>query len=568
MRNLQFFRDLQLTELFSKRISEVRKHSRVTTILFICFTALVIFKVKNSKQILFQPSSNTKCSDKFDQNITASVIVGYDTLTVIYITGERNNTSKGGVNNTSNIPVKHEQGLFKELAPLFNKNSCLSRFQHSSYRKNKPYNPSPYLISKLRAYQDLHSRCGPLTLSYKRAIRKLSSPSSSTSTTTTDPTQCKYLVWTPANGLGNRIVSITSAFLYALLQSRVLLVEFRPEMDDLFCEPFPNSTWLFPNSFPLTHNWTNITSLKDQVNSRPLYFLNLQHGNGDFTIRHFHCNDTQSLLQTFPVLILKTDQYFAPSLFLMPSFKQELNRMFPLKGSVFHLLGRYLFNPSNNAWGLITRFYQAYLAHSDMKIGLQVRVFAVNKVPYEQIMKQILSCILPNHILPSFGTNVSLSQNSTPTPISKSVLVSSLYPQFSEQLRNMYWVRPTLTGDVIGVYQPSHEEYQKFGDNMHNMKAWAEMYLLSLCDVLVTSGQSTFGYVAQGLGGLKPWILDKLDGRNARNSSCKRGISSEPCFHIAPTNDCSGDKIGNITAVNSHLRQCEDMWWGMKLVND
>ncbi|PRQ45003.1 putative Type 1 galactoside alpha-(1,2)-fucosyltransferase [Rosa chinensis] len=37
-------------------------------------------------------------------------------------------------------------------------------------------------------------------------------------------------------------------------------------------------------------------------------------------------------------------------------------------------------------------------------------------------------------------------------------------------------------------------------------RACSEMYLLSLTDVLITISWSTFGYVAQSLGGLTPWI--------------------------------------------------------------
>ncbi|KAL9242835.1 hypothetical protein vseg_016795 [Gypsophila vaccaria] len=556
MRNLQILGNLQSSE----NLSEVKKYTKTAAILFICLTSLVIFKVKDTKlNILFQSSSNATSSlQKFVHNITSSAIVD-----------DLNNATKCANSNTNTI--NHTQvDLFEELlASGFDKDSCLSRYQRSSYRKNQPYRPSPYLISKLRAYQELHFRCGPQTSSYRQTISKVSSSSSNFNVSV----PCKYLVWTPANGLGNRIVSLTSAFLYALLESRVLLVEFEAEMDDLFCDPFPNSTWILPKNFPNRHHWTKVPSFETVLNSGdasllpPIVHLNLQHGNGDPMIRHFHCNSSQFLLDTVPILILRSDQYFAPSFFLMSSFTEELNRMFPQKGSVFHLLGHYLFNPSNEAWGLITRFYQAYLAKADTKIGLQIRVFPLSdqKLPYDQIMKQILDCALNNHILPSFATNNSLAQNSTPK--SNAVLVSSLYPQFSELLRNMYWTKPTSTGDAIGVYQPSHEEHQKFGDNVHNMKAWTEMYLLSLCDVLVTSGQSTFGYVAHGLAGLNPWILNKIDGASTRYPTCKRGISSDPCFHIAPKADCRGNKIDNITSVNTNLWECEDMWWGIKLLN-
>jgi xyloglucan fucosyltransferase len=131
-------------------------------------------------------------------------------------------------------------------------------------------------------------------------------------------------------------------------------------------------------------------------------------------------------------------------------------------------------------------------------------------------------------------------------------------------------MRPTVNGDVIGVYQPSHEEAQQFGNNIHNIKAWAEINILSLSDVLVTSSWSTFGYVAQGLGGLKPWILYVPTGGQTNDQPCPRAMSMEPCFHFPPNyyqNAGTGRRLDTVSPV-PHIRQCEDASTGIKLVND
>jgi xyloglucan fucosyltransferase len=67
-----------------------------------------------------------------------------------------------------------------------------------------------------------------------------------------------------------------------------------------------------------------------------------------------------------------------------------------------------------------------------------------------------------------------------------------------------------------------HEEFQRFGVRSHDSKAWAEIYLLSLTDVLATTSQSTFGYVAQGLGGLRPWVMYKPANRHKGAGSTVR----------------------------------------------
>ena len=67
----------------------------------------------------------------------------------------------------------------------------------------------------------------------------------------TESSECKYVLWISFSGLGNRILTLASAFLYALLTNRVLVVDPGTDMVDLFCEPFPDSSWFLPSHFPL-----------------------------------------------------------------------------------------------------------------------------------------------------------------------------------------------------------------------------------------------------------------------------------------------------------------------------
>ncbi|CAJ2661466.1 unnamed protein product [Trifolium pratense] len=486
----------------------------------------------------------------------------------------------GSTNSSSSSTRNHADKFLDGLIPSgFNKGSCLSRYQSYLYRKVSPYKPSPYLISKLRNYEDLHRRCGPHTRAYKRTMVHLNSFKSNVTTIGS----CKYIVWTPANGLGNRIVSIAATFLYAILTDRVLLVKFQDDMVGLFCEPFLNSSWLLPNAkeFPFS---TDDNGKKDfetydivmkrdrENNSKELLLpsvmhLKIEHTDDEHEM-FFSCDHSQHLLHKVPILILRSDQYFVPSLFMGPSFGQELRKMFPNKETVFHHLGRYLFFPSNDVWGPIKRFYQAYLAKADEKIGIQVRVFYPNISSHQTITKQILTCAQKNKILPNFAAKDS-KESPRKNQTLKSVLVASLYREYGENLRTMYLNKPSVTGEIIGVYQPSHEEHQKFGDNLQNKKALTEMYLLSLCDVLVTSSLSTFGYVAQSLGGIKPWVLYKLQDNNLPDSPCVQDVSMEPCYHIPPKLDCMEKPIDDdVGKAFPYMRRCVDYNLGVKLVND
>lgn len=473
------------------------------------------------------------------------------------------------------VEVPKDMMLGGLLATGFDEGSCISRYQSASYRKEMPHKPSSYLLSRLRSYEALHKRCGPNTGSYNKAVQQLKSGRRPTSL------DCNYVVWISYSGLGNRILTLASAFLYALLTNRVLLVDPGVDMVDLFCEPFPEASWFLPMDFPLKNQFdsldqksphcygemvrkNNLTNSKQSQLSSFVY-LHLSHDYNDQD-KLFFCNQDQDFLEKIPWLIVRTDNYFVPSLFLIPSFEQELNSLFPRKETVFHFLGRYLFHPTNVVWGLVTRYYQAYLANADERIGIQIRVFDTGTGPFQHVFDQIISCALKENLLPETNRQ-DLIVRPSGAPKSKAVLMTSLSSGYFEKLRDMYWEHPTVTGEVIGIYQPSHEEYQQTEKHTHNRKALAEMYLLSLTDVLITSSWSTFGYVAQSLGGLTPWILYKPENRTAPDPACKRAMSMEPCFHAPPFYDCKAKRGVDTGELVPHVRHCEDMSWGLKLID-
>ncbi|KAM7483339.1 hypothetical protein LguiB_007922 [Lonicera macranthoides] len=130
------------------------------------------------------------------------------------------------------------------LAGGFDERSCLSRYQSAFYCKESGYKPSPYLISRLQSYEVLHKQCGPHSESYNKTLEQIKTGKH------IDSLDCNYVVWISFSGLGNRILTLASAFLYALLTNRVLLFDRGVDKADLFCEPFPNASWLLPSDFP------------------------------------------------------------------------------------------------------------------------------------------------------------------------------------------------------------------------------------------------------------------------------------------------------------------------------
>nr|XP_043607810.1 galactoside 2-alpha-L-fucosyltransferase-like [Erigeron canadensis] len=467
-----------------------------------------------------------------------------------------------------------------------NYESCLSRYESGRYRRESPHKPSSYLISRLGEYEALHTRCGPNTEAYKQKIRELKSGRLNNNHDD-ESSDCKYLVRIPADGLGNRMLSLASAFLYALLTNRVLLVyDNKIDMSDLFCEPFPETTWSLPKEFPLWNrldslnqhspeSYGNIANLSESYSSLSFIYLFISGGYND-NDKRFYCDQDHKYLGNISWVIMKSNFYFIPSLFLIPSFEQELAKLFPIKDTVFHFLGRYLFLPSNPVWDHITKYYQTYLEKSDEIIGIQIRVFDRGWVKmmfnavweYQTIPETVLSCSFENNVLPEINTNKSLVIPQGDHHKSIAVLVTSLTSDFFEKIEKVYSEHSTVDGTLIKVFHPSSEEKQRTEKKWHNMKAWADMYLLSLSDKLITSPGSTFGYVAQGLAGLTPWILHMPVNETVKKPPCSRALSMEPCFHVPPSySNCDRRPTIDPDSVVSLVRRCEDITFGVKLVD-
>ncbi|TKY64638.1 putative fucosyltransferase 10 [Spatholobus suberectus] len=92
-----------------------------------------------------------------------------------------------------------------------------------------------------------------------------------------------------------------------------------------------------------------------------------------------------------------------------PFFNVEITKMFPEKDTVFHHLGRYLFHPSNEAWELVSWYYQAHLANVSERIGIQIRVFDPASTPQKTVMDLVLSCTLKHKLLPEIGLPNTMS---------------------------------------------------------------------------------------------------------------------------------------------------------------
>ncbi|KAL6979337.1 hypothetical protein U1Q18_021001 [Sarracenia purpurea var. burkii] len=119
------------------------------------------------------------------------------------------------------------------------------------------------------------------------------------------------------NGLGNRLLSLASSFLYAILTDRVLLIDQGRETAHLLCELFPDTTWALPVDFLIRNlfesfdqnsphcygnklrNKVRDASMDNKSDLPPFIYLNLIYDYGDYDKRFFYDSD-QDLIRKVP----------------------------------------------------------------------------------------------------------------------------------------------------------------------------------------------------------------------------------------------------------------------------
>jgi xyloglucan fucosyltransferase len=156
---------------------------------------------------------------------------------------------------------------------------CLARTQHLLYRRDpERFAPSPAFTEAWDRYVTMHRACSQGKNWTHAFLHERNNKAD----------DCNYLiVMEGVGGLGNKLLSLTSAFAYGLVTDRVVLVEGRDQFKDLLCDPVPGSSWFLPEDFPyenvtdaeglniaIERNFTNtsMTILRldhIQVNSKP-----------------------------------------------------------------------------------------------------------------------------------------------------------------------------------------------------------------------------------------------------------------------------------------------------------
>jgi xyloglucan fucosyltransferase len=318
-----------------------------------------------------------------------------------------------------------------------------------------------------------------------------------------------------ASGLGNRLNTVLSGFLVALLTDRVLLISGDYDYDHYLCQPFPNSDWIFPRhlDMKLLAGGPKFRTTRDN-------FWNLIHDN------------VQNIDSYQIISYIEGEQYFIPFLFLNTAYLPKLNKWFPDR-NVATVLFRYLLHPRDMVWNEVVKT-MSMKQGGDLSIGLQVR--------HNGGLRDRLSCLHDT------------------IPYQTHIFVSSMFNQVPELNRHY----PTV--NVTQRFSEGSENW-KANDLHQHMTSYHDIWMLALTDETVLSPKSTFGYMAQALKG-RPCLTtparaemdathEGINGVNTTN--CIYVNSHEPCFDLFHLKQWTGGKYGvTPEQLTETVMECED----------
>ncbi|KAH7301592.1 hypothetical protein KP509_23G033400 [Ceratopteris richardii] len=468
---------------------------------------------------------------------------------------------------------KQNNGVPSSVIPPLNSHpTCLSRSQQYLYRKSSHLSAVPESLRQAwSSYADMQKSC--FHGNWTELFLNKHGPASSR------PDSCRYLVFIEGReGLGNLLLSLTTAFTFAMATNRTLLIDSRGNVAKLLCEPFPETSWVLPTEFPynLITDCPRLFSFQHNTTNASCVSLNLQH-NITSPDKEFFCEDSFADLKHVTWVAWTSNQYFVTNLLLIPSFWQRMHPMM-VEGRFFTYVSSLLLLPENKTWSLIVRQLWSYLSAAELRVGIQVRLHGRKDLAQFEpgVDTKIMDCLLRYGLLPS----LSEYENSTEMhrvqsrkmsdgkkPVDILLLLTSLQGKYSQVMRDRFMEMPTESFQTVQVHSVSQLGRQDKGFQQAQL-AFVEMWLLSFCDFLATSEYSTFGYIAQGLADLHPYILTLKSSHNP--SSCMVGQSSEPCTHYPKVPTClrkdSALSPAHKDWIRVYLRMCQDQPSGWQLV--
>jgi hypothetical protein len=355
-----------------------------------------------------------------------------------------------------------------------------------------------------------------------------------------------------ATGLANNIFSIVSSFLIAMLSGRALLISYpgfggsHAPLHKLFRDPNKLFSWNYKDFYNRNSEWRKSQCLFDPLSKH----ADLHHEKYDTlldvkkmflqdrnSIKIFMCRDMRRYFDSIgDRIVIQSNQYLAPLLFLNLRYQPILLKMFPDRDA-FGPLSRFLLHPVDELQEKIDDFLiqnniqVPAIYHNDPHTRETVNKFANNKYKmqgiqirrddnennwikdyHEQYYYQCAQLLSPSSTLNDHKIFV-VSDNST-----------------SKQNALNYFRNNSISYDSPLLNSRDEESVKH---------ALVDMFLLSYSHQFIVSHFSTFGSVAHARASTVPVIVDKRpsDGNVCASTDMYAGHdilapSEAPCHYF------------------------------------
>lgn len=399
---------------------------------------------------------------------------------------------------------------------------CWSKSESHRYFTKFRDKPSQAFNDRVTEYGKMHQYC--------MESRQIVASFYQNETNDENKINCQYLIHKGAGGFGNQMQGLLSAFLFSLLTNRALIVEKKGD-SSLLCSPFPNSSWVLGRGEdrPILQsmagqrtscqNLRQMVERKETLSNKVSLYLKFDANRDD---ESFFCDASQTVLRSVAWIQLHQARYLAPSFVTMEGFRSEIERLFPNR-LIFTHLARYLLHPQNFLWERITRSFHSHLSYGKERIGIQIRTFAdVDLWANERILDCLcnISRSIPPPLPPEKWMALIQKQLKKSTPVkevqdivenrnpsTKVVFVTSIHREHMEFLKSLYEEGIASDGSIVIVHSQGHVGMEDWSLGQHSL-ALIDIWLLSFCDHLLISSQSTFGILASGLAGIRPYVMN------------------------------------------------------------
>jgi len=232
------------------------------------------------------------------------------------------------------------------------------------------------------------------------------------------PTNVDYIIFDAVNGLGNRILGLIAVTTYALVTSRVLLINWKPGdnhpvyFEDLF---LPLSSSLSTERISLYYQYS-LPRLTNSIKNRWMNEIEWETKNSRiprfwafYFDRQILCNDKlydQSWFRRFGFYILnfisdhlkwmRTDQYFVPLLTRNEKMRQTFITLFQ-NGQVFAELARKLLRPIPKVNSIIEDFQTKHnLKDQIVTIGVHMRSWSSHITNHIEPFQKCIEHVIQN----------------------------------------------------------------------------------------------------------------------------------------------------------------------------